>query len=146
MFKFDNNYHNLEQVKKFYPKFKKLYDEIIERGDYPYNNIFEGKIKEIEGGDEETAIYLLQSLRTQENKNEIIKKLLMDGYSEIINGDGIKKFKEIIQVGTDYSKDSINKFEDARIIFKNTLPIFIIPRGNKTKGYNIYPGRNYFAK
>jgi hypothetical protein len=146
MFKFDENYENLKQVEKFYPEFKKLYDNITEKGNFAYNYLFEGKIKGIEGEDEKTAIYLLQNLETQKNKEKKIKELLENGFNRIDKGEGTQKFNKIVIVGTDYSEDSTKEFENVRIMFKDENTKFIIPKGYSKRGLYIYPDRLIFAK
>jgi len=146
MFKFNKNYNDLKQVEVFYPDFKKLHDSLEQEGKYPYNSCFEGKIKGMEGEDEKTATYLLQSSETQKKRDKKIEELLRDGFSEIKNGEGTIKYKEVIMVGTNYSKDSTKDFEGARIMFKDNLPNFIIPKGYSRRGIMLYPDRLIFAK
>ncbi len=98
MFKFNKNYNDLDQVKDFYPDFLTIYNGLKEKGEYPYNARFEGKIRGIEGDDEKTAIYLLQHLRDKKEKEELDKKMLLDGWvklTEDIVKEAIEKKKKI---------------------------------------------------
>ena len=146
MFKFNKNYKDLKQVERFYPDFKKIYNNITAEGYFAYNSLFEGKIKGIEGKDEDTAIYLLQQLETQKNRDKKIEGLLKDGFKKIETGEGIKKFKKVVMVGTDYSRDSIKEFEKAKILFEKGYANFIIPKGYSKRGIILYPDRLVFAK
>ena len=144
MFKFNGNYEDLEQVKEFYPDFARLYKEMKDNDKYPYNDDFKGKIKGIEE-DEDCAIYLLQHLQTENNKQEKISKLLKEGYSEIREGNGMVKFEKVVMVGTNHSKDSTREFEKARILFKEDGERWIVPKGNKTRGLFVRRDRKVYA-
>ncbi len=146
MFKFNGKYKDLKQVEKFYTDFIKIDKQFEKEEKFAYNDLFKGKIKGIEGEDENTAIYLLQSLKTQKSKEEKIKNLLKDGFREITTGEGIKKFEKVVMVGTDYSEDSTKEFERARLLFEKGFINFIIPKGFSKRGIIIYPGRQIFAK
>ena len=63
-FVWDNDYDNNEQVRPYYAGYKAVYDEMAARGAYPYNDEFKGKIPGLEGPNEDTGIYLLQTMRS----------------------------------------------------------------------------------
>ena len=146
MFKFNKNYEDLSQVVKFYPEFKKLYNEIKNSQGRPYNSDFEGKIKGIQGDSEKIAIFLLQHFQTNESRINKIKELNVRGFKEAINGDGIVKFEKIIMVGTDYSKDDTKEIDNGKIIFKDGIPNFILPKGKRNMGWNISKNSQVFTR
>lgn len=66
-FVFDKNYDNHEQVRPYMDDFNRVYDELVESGRYPYNDSFRGRIPslgDVDSKNEDTAIYMLQTLRT----------------------------------------------------------------------------------
>ena len=145
MYKFNDNYNDLEQVKPYYQEFKKLFDEIEGT---KYNSMFEGKIADIAGEDEKTAIYLLQQLEKEISKQKIIEQALKDGYNyPKYEGKRAIKYSQILQVGTDYSEDSIKEFENASILFTDTGKLeAILPARCSRRGYYIYPDRIILVK
>ena len=146
MFKFDGSYKNLKQVEVFYPAFLREYKKLEKEGKYTYNYLFKGKIKGIEGENEDTAIYLLQQSKTQKSKEEKIANLLKDGFTKIEMGEGCKKFDKVVMVGTDYSRDSTKEFEKAKILFDKGYANFIIPKGYRKRGVMLYTGKLVYAK
>ncbi len=145
MFLFNNKYSDLEQVRPYYQDFLEVFNKIEGTR---YNSLFEGKIKGIEGKDEKTAIYLLQQLNTELNKEKIIKKAIEDGY-KYPKYTGVRnvKYNKILQVGTDYSKDSIREYEKATLLFSEDGYLrAILPYRHTRTGYTIYPDRVILVK
>ena len=62
--RWNNDYGDLDQVTEFYPDYLAVYADLALAGKYPYNDSFKGRIPGIEGPREDTAIYLLQMLRS----------------------------------------------------------------------------------
>ena len=135
---FNKNYQDYEQVEQFYPMFERLYNEIIEKGGFPYNSLFEGKFGIEDSKQEKTVIYLLQQSRTEKARKAKVRELLSTGFQKIENLDIPAKFKTIIQVGTDYSRDSVKEFNNATIFYENGKSLFILPKGHTKTGYRIY--------
>jgi hypothetical protein len=143
---FNGNYDDYEQVEQFYPMFKKLHDEIIEKGGFPYNSLFEGKFNIEDNKQEKTAIYLLQQSETEKMRQAKIINLLADGFQHIEKVDKPTKFKKIVQVGTDYSRASTKEYDNAKIFSENGKSLFILPKGHSRTGYRIYSDESIFAK
>ena len=64
---FNRKYDDHQQVRPYMDEFNRVYDEIEAAGKYPYNDSFKGRIPSLAGTDdknEDTAIYMLQNLRT----------------------------------------------------------------------------------
>lgn len=136
MFKFDGNYHNLEQVSQYYDEFKKIKDGIEGMA---YNSLFVGKIAGLAGDNEDTGIYLLQQLDTENERQAKIKELLDNGYSKVQPEDGgHRKYESVIKVGNDNSRAGVNEYPKAKIWFADKR-MFIVPKGNRTRGYNVWP-------
>lgn len=136
MFTFNKDYEDLDQVKGFYEEFKEIKNSIEGRA---YNSMFEGKIAGIAGDDEKTAIYLLQQLDTANRRQAKINELLQKGYSEVVPEDGgMNKYESVVKVGNGYSKAGVNEYPKARIAFADKR-MYIVPKGNRTRGYNVYP-------
>lgn len=146
MFKFNASFKDLTQVKRFYPAFIKIYNQLKVEGKYPYNSLFKDKIKGIKGDDEDTAIYLLQTLQTQKSRENKIENLLERGYKELKGGKETQKFESVVMVGTDHSKDSTKEFEKAKVMFDKGFVNFIIPKGYSKRGVMIYGDRQVFAR
>ena len=143
MFKFNKDYEDLDQVKQFYDEFITL-DEAIEGRSY--NSMFEGKIAGLAGDDEKTGIYLLQRLKTRNERYAKIDELLKQGYKEVEPQEGgAIKFESVVKVGNDWSEAGTNEYPKARIWFAEKR-MFIVPKGNRTRGYNVYPGSVVLVK
>lgn len=143
MYKFDGNYKNLDQVKPFYAEFKKIKDNI---DGFATNSLFEGKIADIAGDSEETAIYLLQRLDTENKRQAKIDELKKQGYKQVKPEEGgSTKYSSVVKVGNDYSKAAVNEYPSARIFFAEKQ-MYIVPKGNRTRGYNVWPDSLVFAK
>lgn len=135
---FNGDYDDYEQVERFYPLYKNLYDEIIDKGGYPYNSLFKGKIGFEDDKQEDTAIYLLQQSNVEKKRNAKARELLEMGFQKIDTLDKPTKFKKIIQLGTNYSRASIKEFDNGKIFSENKGILFILPKGHSRTGYRIY--------
>jgi len=143
---FNKDYKDYEQVECFYSLFDKLHSDMEKKGTFPYNSLFEGKFDIDDKAEEKTAIYMLQQSKTEKTRLSKIEELQKEGFQAIEKGEGIKKFKKIVQVGTDYSRATIKEFEDSRIVFKDGYIYGILPKGHSSRGYHIWPDRLRFAK
>lgn len=142
-FKFDGDYDNLEQVAEFYQEFKKIKDSI---DGHAYNSLFEGKIAGLAGENESKGIYLLQQLDTANKRSGKINGLLKDGYKQVVPEDGgSTKYESVVKVGNDYSQAGVDEYPKARIVFAEKR-MFIVPKGNRTRGYNVWPESLVFVK
>lgn len=96
MFTFNKNYKDLEQVAEFLPAFNAAYAEGTAAGRYPYNDSFKGRVPGIGGEDEDTAIYLLQGLRRQIERDAKVSSYLANGYERIEHVNGTERFKAVV--------------------------------------------------
>lgn len=142
-FKFNGNWNNLDQVKPFYKQFKQVKDNM---NSYPYNDNFIGKIDGLAGDDEKTAIYLLQQLDTDNKRQTKIDELLNNGYKKVIpQSGGSCKYESIVKVGNNFSKDGVDEYPKAKIWFADGH-MFIVPKGHRTRGYNVWPDSAVYVK
>lgn len=146
MFKFNKNYDDNSQVAEFYDEFKQLKNKLEAKGKYPSNSLFESKIAGIAGDDEKTAIYLLQQLDTEHRRQAKIKELQDNGYKRVqLENGGNRKYESVVKVGNDNSRAGFNEYPKAKIWFANGQ-MYIVPKGNRTRGYNVYLDSEVFAK
>ena len=142
-FKFDGNWDNLEQVAEFYKEFKTIKDNL---SGYPYNDEFLGKITGIAGEDEKTAIYLLQQLDTENERQAKIDELQGSGYRQVEPEDGGSiKYESVVKIGNNCSNAGVDEYPKARIWFADKQ-MYIVPKGNRTRGYIVWPKSLVFVK
>jgi len=98
MFKFNKDFKDLKQVEPFFKDFEKECLKLKEKNQYPYNDLFKGKIKGIKGEDEERAIFLLQSLKRKKEKEKLKDKMITGGWLELteeVIKEAIEKKKKV---------------------------------------------------
>lgn len=96
---FNKNYRDTGQVRQFMPAYMERYAELAAAGKYPYNDSFRGHIG-AEGPDEDTAIYLCQTLRSLDELSEQVATALADGF-RLVDGppEETTKFARVIEFG-----------------------------------------------
>ena len=155
MFIFNKNYEDLEQVKEFYPDFLREYQSLKAKNQYPYNSLFEGKIKGLEEStehNEKTGIYLLQRLQEKTEKETRERKMTDDGWvklTEEIIKTAFEKKKKIMLLAKTTNNWAISKVE------KKLKPHFfggsiqrwgLMELKAKTRGYSISQFDEPFCK
>ena len=96
----NNDYKDLGQVEEFYPAYLVRYEELSAAGSYPYNDDFKGHIPGIEGPREDTAIYMLQTLRSLKETEAFLAERRADGWRDFDPaelGDSPKRFAGVIE-------------------------------------------------
>lgn len=80
-FVFDGDYKNHEQVRHLMPDFLAWFAELTSAGRYPYNDEFKQLpcLATTDSKNQETAIYLMQSLRRIDEENAWEAEFLADG-------------------------------------------------------------------
>lgn len=89
-FVFDRDYNNHEQVRPYMDDFNRVYDEIVASGRYTYNDSFKGRIPSLAGTDsknEDTAIYMCQTLRTLDDEAVKRQEFLASGGRKVTADD-----------------------------------------------------------
>ena len=143
MFIFNGDYKDLEQVQPFYDEFKKLKDGTV---GFAYNDMFMGKILGIVGKNENTAIYLLQQLDTEYKRRSEIEKLHNSGYRQVVpKTGGFERYENVVKIGNNYSSAGVNEYPKARIFFSDGR-MYIVPKGNRSRGYTVTDDSLVFVK
>ncbi len=148
-FIFNKNYKDLKQVEEFYNTFKVEYYKIRNKGDYPYNSLFEGKIEGIQGDDEKTAIYLLQRLMKLEEKENHRVKMLRDGFVELSKEIIIKAINENKKIElsanttNDWATIKVNKILKPH---KFGEEYGLMELRARSRGYGLYQFENAFCR
>ena len=83
----NNNYRDLTQVEPWYPQYQVICQELAAAGRYPYNDSFKDRILGIEGEHEDTAIYLLQMLRSLHETQDKLTAHLAAGWRNLDPGE-----------------------------------------------------------
>ena len=81
-FVFNKDYRNVEQVRPFFAEYSAVRAEIDGAGDYSYNDSFKGRIPALATTDdknEDTAIYLLQTMHQLDPHRARVAEFLADG-------------------------------------------------------------------
>ena len=77
------NHRDLTQVVPWYPQYQVIYRELAVAGRYPYNDSFKDRIPDICGQNEDTAIYLLQKLRSLHETQDMLTARLAAGWRHL---------------------------------------------------------------
>jgi hypothetical protein len=135
---FNQEYRDYEQVEHLLPEFEQVLAELTAAGQYRYNDLFKGRLPGLAGTDssnEDTAIYLLQSLERERRQQEWVAGLRAEGYTE---PTGPGKYAVIVMYsGTRTFRGETQTFHDGRLFFENDKPSFVIPKGKRTNGYRL---------
>lgn len=133
-FVFDKDYKNHEQVRPFMADFLAVFAELEAAGKYPYNDSFKGRIPGVEGPDEDTAIYMLQTLRDLDALAVKVAAFLADG------GEHVETLTEtrrgtVVCYGFYMGGTGWTEYHDARLLARNGKPYAILPKGKRTNGH-----------
>lgn len=83
-FVFNKDHKDTEQVRPYFADYMRLYEALVEKGHYPYNDSFWGQIPGLAGSpDEERGIYLLQTLRSLEDMRQRAATFKDEGGCEV---------------------------------------------------------------
>lgn len=141
-FVWDKNYDNHDQVEPFYADYLKVYEELTAAGQYPYNDSFKGRIPGIEGPNEDTAIYMLQNLRSLKDMEAKVTAALEDGFVELAEWPepGTQtKYATIVAYGFYSGGTGWYEWHAGRLMVHNRS-LVVIPKGRRTRG-NIVTGK-----
>lgn len=135
-FTFDNDYKNTEQVRPYMADFLEVYAEFEAAGKFPYNDSFKGRIPGVEGPDEDTAIYLLQTLRDLDLLEAKVAAFLAEG------GEHVETLTEtrrgtVVCYGFYMGGTGWREYPEARLVARNGKPYAILPKGKRTNGYQV---------
>lgn len=141
MFAFNGNYKDHEQVAPFLAAFTRTHDEIEASGKYTYNDSFKGRIEALNPAtskDEDTAIYLLQSLLDITREQQCIAALKAEGYREIQSLPARVRFDRVVVYRAGHFVGGtgwIATYDNVRIIpDAEGKPYALLEKGKKTNG------------
>jgi hypothetical protein len=136
-FVFDKNYRNDEQVRPYMEAFLAVYPEVEAAGNgTAYNDSFRGLIPAIAGDDEDTAIYLLQTLRRLDQLAVQIEEFLADGGEEVTTLDKVRR-GTVVHVGFYMGGTGWTQWDEARLLPRDGKPYAVIPKGKRTHGHTL---------
>ena len=144
----NNNYRDLTQVEPWYPQYKVIHQELAAAGRYPYNDCFKDRILDIAGEPhEDTAIYLLQMLRSLHETKDKLTQHLAAGWRHLapaeLNGPPVR-FAGVAEyaihhadshaTGLTVTGSGWREWENARVTRLHSS-IMVLPGRNRTNGH-----------
>ncbi len=140
-FTFNKDYRDLGQVAEFFDRYLAVYAEITAAGQYPYDDSFKGRIPGIEGPNETTAIYLLQSTRHIMDLNAQVDAAVADG-CQLLDAEGVEgttKYARVVQYGFCVGGTGWKEWTDARLVRMTTQrSTMVLPKGRRTHGFLVF--------
>ena len=134
-FVFDQNYHNVEQVRPFFAEYSAVRAEIDGDGDYSYNDSFKGCIPTLAATDdknEDTAIYLLQTMHQLDALAVRKADFLASGGVDASSIERGKTVRGTVAVyGFYMGGTGWREYEDARLTRNEHDRLVIIPKGKR---------------
>ncbi len=144
-FRFNKDYKDLDQVAQFLPAFLDVYTDIVATGRYTYNDSFRGRIVGLDAAtpkDEDTAIYMLQTLKNIRELEAKVESCLADGYAPV-DSDSLTtttKFHKIVEYGFYMGGTGWREWTEARLV-PSSKPaggwLTVLPKGKRTHGHLI---------
>lgn len=142
-FIFDKDYRNLNQVAHLWDTYESRHQELVAAGRYPYNADFKGKIAGLVADDknEDTAIYLLQTMRHIREFDAEVQALKDAGYAEPdVKPRGVTetKYTSVAFIRRNYyggRSGTVTILSSARVIAREGVVDSVLPKGARTRGY-----------
>lgn len=142
-FVFDKDYRNLDQVAHLWDAYATRYQELAAAGRYPYNADFKGRIDGLVADDksEDTAIYLLQTMRHIREFDAEVQALKDAGYVEPdVKPRGITetRYASVAFIRRNYyggRSGTVTILSSARVIVREGVVDSVLPKGARTRGY-----------
>lgn len=133
----NKDYKDLGQVEEFYPAYLARYEALRAAGQHPYNDSFKGQIPGIEGPHEDTAIYMLQTLRRVREMESIAAERRADGWRDFDPaelGDSPKRFAGVAEYGYNMGGDGWHEWLPARLRRYHSS-LMVLRGGERTNGH-----------
>ena len=133
----NNDYKDLGQVEEFYPAYLAVYEPLRAAGQTPYNDLFKGRIPGIEGPREDTAIYMLQTLRSVREMEAQVAEHRVAGWRDVDTaeiGDRPVRFAGIVEYGFYMGGTGFREWESARLT-RHFSSWAVLPGRNRTNGH-----------
>lgn len=145
----NDNYRDLTQVEPWYPSYLVIYEELAAAGRYPYDDCFKDRIPDIRARNEDTAIYLLQRLRSLHATQAWLTGHLAAGWRDpgIAGLDGTPaRFTGVAEyaiyhpgshaTGLTVNGSGWREWENARLTRRNGS-LVVLPGRNRTRGHTV---------
>lgn len=133
----NNDYKDLGQVEGFYPAYLAVYEELRAAGQYPYNDSFKGRVAGIEGPREDTAIYLLQQLRSVREMETQVAEHRAAGWRDFDPAEieaGPVRFAGVAQYGWYMGGDGFQEWSNARLT-RYYSSVMLLTGRHRTSGH-----------
>jgi hypothetical protein len=134
----NNNYKDLAQVEPFYPAYLTVCNEIDAAGGYPFNDSFKGRIPGIEGPGEDTAIYMLQTLRSVRDMETKIAARRAEGWRDFDPAEldgGPVRYAGVAQYGWYMGGTGYQEWDNARLTRYGHSSVMLLTGRNRTRGH-----------
>lgn len=130
-FVFDRDYGNYEQVRPYFAEYCAVLAELENAGQYPYNNSFKGRVPSLAGAsdkDEDTAIYMLQSMHSRDDMDRKVAQFAADGGYDVEELDGSERRGTIAKYGFYVGGTGWEVLEDVRVKRQGNRTLYKRPR------------------
>jgi hypothetical protein len=135
-------YDDLGQVEEFYPAYLAVLEQMRAAGEFPYNDSFRGRVPGIEGPRENTAIYLLQSLRHVRDMEAKVAGYRAAGWRDFDPAEIREvplRFAGIVEYGQCVGGSGWQEWGSAKLA-QAGRSVMVLPGRNRTNGH-IVAGR-----
>lgn len=136
---FNKDYNDLGQVQDFYAGYLAARLQLTSAGQYPYNDSFRGRIPGIVGPDEDTAIYLLQTLRKVREMERQVTARREAGWRDFTPAEldsGPVRYAGIAEYGWYMGGDGFREWGNARLA-RYGRSVMVLPGRRRTNGHLI---------
>lgn len=135
-FSFNKDYNDHEQVRPYFDAYTKVYDELQAAGQYPYDSLFKGRIPGIEGPSEDTAIYMLQQMRSREAL-AVRRNAFEESGGKVVTADDMTEGEirrgTVASAGFYMGGTGWTEYDKARLV-KNNGRLVVLEKGKRTNG------------
>ena len=137
-FVFDKNYKNNEQVRPYFEDYSRVRAELDAANQYPYNDLFKGRIPGIDGPNEDTAIYLLQTMHDLDALAVRIEDFLAQDGARWITAEDLATTQilrgTVVDTGFYVGGTGWKAYESARLVISGGSAS-VLPKGKRSRGY-----------
>lgn len=136
---FDKNYKNTEQVEDLMPAFLARFAELDPSMTFAYNDSFRGHMGIDDSPNQDTAIYLCQTLKRRRELAGMVSERLAEGYVPVDHLDGSVRCAAVFYYGWDMSGTSHKEWTDVRLVpYRSEM--MVMPKRARTRGYLVSGG------
>ncbi len=135
---FNHNYNDTEQVRTFLADFLTAHHDITRQGDYPYNTSFKGRIPGLANAtskNEDTAIYLLQTLKRLDEIRARVDAALAEGLQPLDSVTEPRRYARVVEYGFYMGGTGWREWTAARVVPYGRRGRMILAKGKRTNGH-----------